>query len=119
MGRVRVLRENGGDTVSLLNGRPNGIIGRYTSDDAAHPTKKHGRTWSVPSPDVRRGPEVMCFRSGLRLIVGCERVNPNIKAQIGQLIGSGHGGEATSIGDMWRLLTEVGGRGDIRWTQRE
>lgn len=100
MGRVRVLREEGGDTVSLLKGTTNGIIGRYTSDDAAHPTKKHGRAWSVPSPDVRRGPEVTFYTSGLRLIVGCERVNLNIKAQIGQLVGCGHGGEVTNIGDI-------------------
>lgn len=81
MRRIRVLCENGGGTVSLAKGTANGIIGCNNSHNASDPTEKDARSANVPSPDVGWGPEALFSMSNwLRLIIGFERVDPNIEA---------------------------------------
>lgn len=77
---VRYLRENGGDTVSLVKRTVDRIIIHNGSYDAAHPTETIALSSIVSSHDIGWSPVVLCSMSNrLRFIVGCERIDPNIK----------------------------------------
>lgn len=82
MRRVRILCKNSSDTMSLIEGTADGIIGCNSSHTAAHPTEKSASSSIVSSPDVGWGPVILWSMSNrLRLIIGCEKVDPNIEAQ--------------------------------------
>lgn len=65
----------------------NALSGCNREHDAAHPAEKNARSCNVRSPDVGWGPVVMwSMTRGLRSIIGSERVNSNIEAQMSSWI---------------------------------
>lgn len=80
--RVGILCENSGSTVSLMEGRDDGIVGCNRSHIPARPTEKIATSSSVPIPNVGWSPVVLwSIPNRLRLIIGSKRVDPDIEAQ--------------------------------------
>lgn len=73
--RVRGSCENGGGTVRSMQGTADGIIGYNTSHNAAHRTLSFPGMYPVLIVGGARS-------SWLFLIIECEVVDPNVKAQV-------------------------------------